>query len=91
MDQIREFIGNPGNVVNKAYLFDNDIKNGGQLLLPKIITILVDFGYRMEGTLVEMRKFVAGQQPELIRAPLPSLKAKSQKDRPLVKLKTLLS
>ena len=36
LDQIRDFIGNPGNIVNKAQLFDNDIKTEGQLLVPKI-------------------------------------------------------
>ena len=58
--------------------------------MPKIITVLVEFGYRMEGILVEMRKLVARPQSEPIRAPLPSLKAIPQKDRPLVELKTPL-
>ena len=76
--------------MNKAYLFDNDIKTERQLSLPKIITILVEFGHRMEGILMEMRKLVARPQSELIRAPLPSLNATPQKDRPLVELKTPL-
>ena len=64
LDRIREFIGNPSNVVNKAHLFDNDVKIEGQLSAPKIITILVIFGRKMEATLVEIRKLVPGPQPE---------------------------
>ena len=90
LDRIPKFIGNPGDVVNKAHLFDNDIKTRGQLSLPKIITILVEFGCRMEGTLAEMQKLGAGPQLEPIRAPLPSPKPTPQKDRPLVELKTPL-
>ena len=53
--------------------------------MPKIITVLVEFGCKMEGTLVEIWKLVAGPQLEPIRTPLPSLKMTPQK--PMVELK----
>ena len=90
MDQIQEFIGNPGNVVNKAHLFDNNVKTKGQLSAPKIIAILVNFGRKMEATLVEIQKLVSGVQSEPSRVPLPSPKATPQKNRPIVELKTSL-
>ena len=63
MDRIWDFIGNSGDMVNKAYFFDNDVKT---LSTPKIITILVNFGCKMEATLVEIWKLVAGPQLEPI-------------------------
>ena len=90
LDRIWEFIGNLGDVVNKAYLFDNEVKTEGQLSAPKIITILVNFGCKMEATLIERRKLVSGSQSKPSRVPLPSLKATPQKSRPIVELKTLL-
>ena len=90
LDQIRDFIGNLGDVVNKVHLFDNDVKNKGQLSTPKIITILVEFGCKMEATLVEMRKLVPGPRLEPIQLPLPSTKGTPQKSRPMVELKILL-
>ena len=37
LERIREAIGHPGNVMNKARLFDDDVKAEGQLLAQKII------------------------------------------------------
>ena len=90
LDRIQEFIGHPGDVMNKAKLFDNDIKIKEQLSTPKIITILVDFGHKMEVILVKIRKLVAGPQLEPIWLPLPSSKDTPQKTRPVVELKTPL-
>ena len=75
LDWIWEFIGNPSDIMNKAYLFDNEVKTEGQLSAPKIIAIPVNFRCKMEATLIEIRKLVSGLQLESIRAPLPSLKA----------------
>ena len=44
LDRIRDIIGNPGNVVNEAWLFDNKVKTEGQLSVLKIINVLVEFG-----------------------------------------------
>ena len=50
----------------------------------------MDFGRKIEATLVEMRKLVARPQPEPIRLPLPSPRGTPQKTRLIVELKTLL-
>ena len=47
-------------MLNKARLFDDDIKIGGEVSPAKIIKILVSFLMKMDATLVEMRKLVAG-------------------------------
>ena len=72
MDQIQEVVGNPGDVLNKVRLFDNDVKTKGQLSVAKIIPILVNFGGKMEVILVEMRKLVSGSQARFSQPPLPS-------------------
>ena len=66
------------------------MKTKGQLFIPKIITVLIDFGYKMEATLVEMRKLVSIPQPEPIRLPIPSPRGSPQKTRLIVELKTPL-
>ena len=54
LDRIRDFIGNLGDVVNKAQLFDNYMKTEEQLFAPKIDIVLVEFGRKMDTTLIEM-------------------------------------
>ena len=54
LERIQSFIGNSGDVVNKARLFDNDIRTGGHPFAPKIIAVLVEFGRKMEATLSDM-------------------------------------
>ena len=63
-----------GNEINKARLFDNEVKIEDQLSAPKIVNILVEFGKKMEATLVEMRKLLPGPQSEPFRLPIPSLR-----------------
>ena len=41
-------------MVNETRLFDNKVKTQGQLSTLKIVNILVEFGRKMEATLVEM-------------------------------------
>ena len=88
LDWIQDFIGNSGNVVNKACLFDNEVKTEGQLSTLKIVNVLVEFAKKMEATLVEMRKLLPGPRPKLIRLPIPSPKGTPQKNRVIVELKT---
>ena len=59
--------------MNKAHFFDNDVKAEGQLSAQKIITILMNFGLKMETILGEMQKLLFGFQTEgLSGPPLPS-------------------
>ena len=75
LDQIRKFIRNPSDVVNKARLFDIDIRTEGQLSAPKIITILVNFRCKMEAVPVEIWKLVSGSQAQPSQPPFPSPEA----------------
>ena len=59
-EEIWEAIGYSGDIINKAHLFDNEIKKEGHLSAQKIITILVRYGHKMETTLGEMRKLLPG-------------------------------
>ena len=72
LDQIRDFIGNLGNVVNKAWLFVKKMKTEEQLSTPKIINVLVEFGQKIEATLVVMWKLLLAPQPKPIQLPISS-------------------
>ena len=71
LERIQSFIGSPGDVVNKARLFDNDIRTGGHPSAPKIIAVLVEFGRKMEATLSDMRGLLSGGATEPFRFPVP--------------------
>ena len=58
LGKIREALALPGHVLNRAQLFDEDIKREGHLSGQKILTILVKYGHKMEATLEEMRKLL---------------------------------
>ena len=60
LKRIWEAIGHLGDVMNKARLFDDNVKAEGQLLAQKIIIILVKFGHKMEMALGEMQKLFSG-------------------------------
>ena len=60
LGKICEALAIPGDVLNRAQLFDEDIKREGHLSGQKILTILVKYGQKMEATLEEMRKLLPG-------------------------------
>ena len=60
LEQIKEAVGAPGDVFNKACLFDEDIKTKGEVSAAKIVKVLVTFIRKMETTLVDIRKIVSG-------------------------------
>ena len=73
LGQIREAIGYSGDIINKAHLFDNEVKTEGHLSAQKILTILVRYGHKMETTLGEMWKLLptpsaadASSQPSVL-------------------------
>ena len=60
LKKIWEVIGTPRDVLNKAWLFDDDVKTGGEVIAAKIVKVLVSFSMKMDITLGEMRKLVSG-------------------------------
>ena len=79
-----------GDILNKACLFDNDVKTEGQLSTAKIILILVNFGRKMETVLVDIRKLVSESPAGSSQGPLSPLKDTPRKEKPLDKIKTPL-
>ena len=88
LDRMWDFIGNPCNVVNKTRLFNNEVKTKGQLFVPKIVTFLVEFGWKIEATLVEMWKLLPGPQSEPFWLPILSPRGTPLKNWAMVELKT---
>ena len=74
LDRIREVVGNPGDIVNKAHLFDTFVKKKVEMSLPKVIAILVGFKHKMEAVLGEIRKLIPGSPVESSRLPPPPRK-----------------
>ena len=62
--KFEEYVGNPGNVVNKARLFDKNLARN-PVSAGKVIPILVDFTEKMEELLDKMRVLFKGLQPRV--------------------------
>ena len=60
LERIKEAVGAPGDVFNKARLFDEDIKTEGEVSVAKIVKVLVIFTRKMETALVDICKIVSG-------------------------------
>ena len=60
------FVGYPGNVVNKDWLYDESTSQPGTSSRPKIIRCMVDYNIKIKKLLREMRILLQpiGQQPE---------------------------
>ena len=67
IEHIREFIGNTEDMVNKAYLFDNEVKAEDHLSVQKILTVLVKYGYKMKETMGLMWKLPPEQANPTVR------------------------
>ena len=55
-DILKKAIREPGDVVNKARLFDKDVKLDGEVSAAKVIKVLVTFTRKVETALAEIRK-----------------------------------
>ena len=66
LTQIQNSVKVPGDALNKAKLFDEEVHKAGPAVAPKVVRILVEFGERMERTLFEIREAlqVAGLYPD---------------------------
>ncbi len=58
--RIEGYISHSGDIVNKAKLFDVEVRSDGRLSAPKMVAVLVDFSRKMDVTLAEMRKLFPG-------------------------------
>ena len=58
--EIREIVGHPGDILNKAKLFDVYINKEVKITMPTVIVIFHGFQKKMEATLGEIRKLVPG-------------------------------
>ena len=82
LGSIREALSFPGDVLNRALLFDEDVRKEGHLAGQKILAVLVKYGHKMEATLGEMWKLLpepSGQPanpPPAPSAASPSAKSK---------------
>ena len=72
--KLKTYVGNTGDVVNKAKLFDANLAKN-PVTTGKVILVLVDFAEKMEELLDEMRVPFNGLQPEV-----PPIAAKNLPD-----------
>ena len=61
--KLEEYVGHPGNVVNKVHLFDENLVKH-PVSTAKVIPVLIDFAEKMEELLDDMRDLFDGMQPE---------------------------
>ena len=54
LGEIREFITHPGEVINKAMLFDKKVLEAGKMVGPQLLTALVEYNKKMEATLEQL-------------------------------------
>ena len=90
LKEIQEIIGHPGDILNKAKLFDDYINKKVKITLPKVIAILYGFQKKMEATLGEIHKLIPGSIGKSSRPPLSTQKETSHKEKPLDEIKTPL-
>ena len=64
--KVSKFLGSPGDVLNKARLFDHGLKQPATDSGVKIMRCMIDYSQKMEKTLKELRTFLkpTGGQPE---------------------------
>ena len=62
--KLEEYVGNPGDMVNKSRLFNENLARN-PVLARKVIPVLVDFAEKMEELLDEMKVLFDGLTPEV--------------------------
>ena len=91
LERIREVVGIPRDILNKARLFDNGIKMEEEISAAKIVPILVVFTRKMEVALADIRKLVFGSSVGETSWPsMPPPKDTLRKEKPLEEIKTPL-
>ena len=88
---LKKAIGEPGNVINKARLFNEDVKLDAEVSAAKVIKVLVTFTWKVEIALVEIRKvFFTTAVEDSSQPPRPIPTETPCKEKPLSKVKTPL-
>ena len=91
LERIKEVVRTLGNILNKACLFDKDVKTERKVSAAKIIKVLVSFTRRMETALVDIWKIVfrssAGKSSRPLMPPPTEI---PRKEKPLEEIKTPL-
>ena len=69
--QVSKFLGSPGDVLNKAQLFDHGLKQPATDSGVKIMHCMIDYTQKMEKTLKELHTLIqpTGGQPEQAGTP----------------------
>ena len=69
--QVSKFLGSPGDVLNKARLFDHGLKQPATDSRVKMMRCMIDYSQKMEKTLKEVRTILqpTGSQPEQAGTP----------------------
>ena len=69
--RVSKFLGNPGDVLNKARLFDHGLKQPAMDSGVKMMRYMIDYSQKMEKTLKELRSLLTptGGQPEQTETP----------------------
>ena len=69
--QVSKFLGSPGDVLNKARLFDHGLKQPATDYGVKIMHCMINYNHKMEKTLKELRTLLqpTGGQPEQAGTP----------------------
>ena len=69
--KIHGYLGFPGNVLNKARLYDHELKQPTTDSGVKMMRCMVDYGLKLEKTLKELRALLhpTGVQPEPVGTP----------------------
>ena len=63
LTQFQSYVGQPGDVMTKAWIFDETVAKGLPVTGSKVINIVVDYSAKIETLLVGMRKLMADLHP----------------------------
>ena len=63
--KVHAFVGYPGDVLNKAWLYDESMKKPEVMPVPKVLRCLIEYNVKMEKLLNELRVLLQpGKQRE---------------------------
>ena len=58
LTQFQSYVGQPGEIVTKARIFDETVAKTLPVIGAKVINIVVDYSSKMEMLLIDMRKLM---------------------------------